>query len=49
MEKMKKFRVSKKEGNRTLGRLWHRQGDIIKMDLKYMCVSEYGCYFSSCK
>jgi len=32
-----KFMVSKKEGNRTLGRLWHRQGDIIKMDLKNMC------------
>jgi hypothetical protein len=47
--KDEKFMVSKKEGNRTLGRLWHRQEDIIKMDFKYMCVSGYGCYFSSCK
>jgi hypothetical protein len=31
------FRVSKKEGNRTLGRLWHTQGNINKVELKYMC------------
>jgi hypothetical protein len=39
--KDEKSMVSKKEGNRTLRRPRHRQGDIINMDFKYMCASRY--------
>jgi hypothetical protein len=31
-----KFLVGKPEGNRTLGRPWHRWEDTIKMDLGYV-------------